>query len=96
MFADEPGETMRRVVENLDGEYGPKRKRRDLGPLDELILTILSQQNSSASTKEVFAELKPMPVEQFKEVITGPAKRATEAGRPLELARQRRRVFTQV
>ena len=35
---------------------------------------------------EVFAELKPMPVEQFKEVITGPAKRATQSGRALELA----------
>jgi TIR domain len=34
---------------------------------------------------EAFAELKPMPAEQFKEVITGPAERATQAGRPLEL-----------
>ena len=34
---------------------------------------------------EVFADLKPMPTQQFKEVITGPADRATEAGRPLEL-----------
>jgi hypothetical protein len=35
---------------------------------------------------EAFAELKPMPPEQFKEVITGPADRATQAGRPLELS----------
>lgn len=35
---------------------------------------------------EVFAGLKPMPSEQFKEVITGPASRASQAGRPLELA----------
>ena len=34
---------------------------------------------------EVFAELKSMPSEQFKEVICGPAQRATEAGRPLQL-----------
>ena len=34
---------------------------------------------------EVFAELKPMPSEQFKEVICGPAQRATQAGRPLVL-----------
>ena len=35
---------------------------------------------------EAFAELKPMPPEQFKEVITGPAERATQVGRPLELS----------
>ena len=34
---------------------------------------------------ELFAELKPMPSEQFKDVICGPAQRATEAGRPLVL-----------
>src|ERR1700682_5399804 len=34
---------------------------------------------------EAFAELKPMPAEQFKEVIEGPAERATQSGRPLEL-----------
>jgi hypothetical protein len=35
---------------------------------------------------EAFAELKPMPAQQFKEVITGPAERVTADGRPLELA----------
>jgi hypothetical protein len=35
---------------------------------------------------EPFAELKPMPAEHFKEVITGPAERATQSGRRLELA----------
>ena len=34
---------------------------------------------------EVFDELKPMPRTQFKEVITGPAKRATQGGRPLQI-----------
>ena len=34
---------------------------------------------------ELFGELKPMPSEQFKDVICGPAQRATEAGRPLVL-----------
>ena len=55
---DDARETMRRVVENLDGEYGPKRNARSRDALDELVLTILSQQNSSASTRAVFAELK--------------------------------------
>jgi WD40 repeat protein len=33
----------------------------------------------------LFDELKPMPRTQFKEVITGPAARATEGGRPLAI-----------
>jgi hypothetical protein len=33
----------------------------------------------------VFDELKPMPVARFREVILGPAARATAAGRPLEI-----------
>jgi len=35
---------------------------------------------------EAFAELKPLLAAQFKEVITGPAERATQSGRPLELS----------
>jgi WD40 repeat protein len=34
----------------------------------------------------LFDELKPMPPTQFKEVIVGPAHRASEAGRPLRVA----------
>jgi len=34
----------------------------------------------------LFDELKPMPRTQFKEVITGPATRASEVGRPLQVA----------
>lgn len=34
----------------------------------------------------VFDDLKPMPPTQFKEVITGPAARAGQAGRPLAVA----------
>ncbi|HEY7051156.1 MAG TPA: TIR domain-containing protein [Mycobacterium sp.] len=34
----------------------------------------------------VFDELKPMPANQFKEVITGPAERATQAGHALKIA----------
>jgi WD40 repeat protein len=34
----------------------------------------------------LFDELKPMPPTQFKEVISGPAHRSTEGGRPLQVA----------
>jgi endonuclease-3 len=88
MFAEEPRDTMRRVVENLDGEYGPKRNRRDLGPLDELILTILSQQNSSASTKAVFAELtRRFPT--WEEALAAPAGEIEDAIRSGGLAKMK-------
>jgi WD40 repeat protein len=35
---------------------------------------------------ELFDELKPMPPTQFKEVIVGPAHRATDGGHPLQIA----------
>jgi len=39
-----------------------------------------------ASVKAVlFDDLKPMPPGQFKEVIVGPARRATDGGRPLQI-----------
>lgn len=34
----------------------------------------------------LFDELKPMPPTEFKEVITGPAQRSTDAGQPLKVA----------
>lgn len=49
---------VRRVVENLDGEYGAKRNRPNREPLDTLVGIILSQQNSSVSSRACFAELK--------------------------------------
>lgn len=55
---DETRELVRRVVENLDGEYGAKRNRRNRKPLDTLIGIILSQQNSAVSSRACFAELK--------------------------------------
>ncbi len=36
-------------------------------------------------TSVVFEDLKPMPATQFKDVITGPARRATEAGHRLRI-----------
>ena len=39
----------------------------------------------SAVKSVLFDDLKPLPLASFKEVIEGPARRATEGGRPLEL-----------
>jgi hypothetical protein len=45
-------------------------------------------QNSSsllALPSSVFADFRPIPIAEYKEIITGPARRATEGGRPLEI-----------
>lgn len=55
---DECRTLVRRVCENLDGEYGAKRNRPNRKPLDTLVGIILSQQNSSASSHACFTELK--------------------------------------
>lgn len=87
----EPGEareTMRRVVENLEGEYGRRRNERGADPLDELILTILSQQNSSASTRLVFAELKRR-FPTWDEALAAPVEEVEAAIRSGGLARMK-------
>jgi len=49
---------MRRIVENLDGEYGPKTNDVELDAIGTVVETILSQQNSDVSTRAVYAELR--------------------------------------
>jgi len=88
MSADERAEIMRRVVENLDGEYGPKRNARSRDALDELVLTILSQQNSSVSTRAVFAELKRR-FPTWAEADAAPAEAIEDAIRSGGLARMK-------
>lgn len=51
-------ELVRRVAENLDGEYGRKHNTPNHEPLDTMIGIILSQQNSAVSSRACFAELK--------------------------------------
>ena len=87
-FREDPHETMRRVVENLEGEYGVKPNERGSDPLDELILTILSQQNSSVSTRAVFAELKRC-FPTWEEAVDAPVKAIEEAIRSGGLARMK-------
>jgi endonuclease III len=55
---DDTRSALRRVADALDAQYGRKRNARDLGVLDTLVETILSQQNTSESARSVFGELK--------------------------------------
>jgi endonuclease-3 len=79
---------MRRVVENLEGEYGVPVNDRGLDPLDTLVETILSQQNSSASTRKVFAELKRR-FPSWDEALAAPVEEIEDAIRAGGLARQK-------
>lgn len=88
MFADDPRETFRRVVENLEGEYGRPRNRLDDDAIDTLVGTILSQQNSSASTRKVFAELKRR-FPRWADVLASPVEEIEDAIRAGGLARQK-------
>jgi endonuclease-3 len=86
--AGEARETMRRVVENLEGEYGARVNERDLDPLDTLVQIILSQQNSSVSTRKVFAELKRR-FPTWERALAAPVARIEQAIRSGGLARQK-------
>jgi endonuclease-3 len=85
---DDMRETMRRVVQNLEGEYGVPVNERELDTLDSLIETILSQQNSSASTRVVFAELKRR-FPTWDEALAAPVEDLEDAIRSGGLARMK-------
>lgn len=84
---EEQAATFLRLVRDLVA--GPEDERVDL----IIAASIRSDRFGLLQTRpelaeagiEVFAELKPMPIEQFKEVIIGPARRANQAGKPLDL-----------
>lgn len=52
------GKKARRVADLLEQEYGRPAPRRRLKPLDELVLTILSQHTSDANSNRAFESLK--------------------------------------
>src|SRR5512133_3375486 len=51
-------EKAREIEETLEHEYGRPAPRRRLSPLDELVLTILSQHTSDANSDRAFESLK--------------------------------------
>lgn len=85
---EEARETMRRVVQNLEGEYGPKRNERERDALGTLVSIILSQQNSSESTRRVYAELRRR-FPTWNKVLAAPVELVEDAIRAGGLARQK-------
>lgn len=83
---EETRELVRRVVQNLDGEYGAKRNRPNREPLDTLVGIILSQQNSAASSRACFSELKRR-FPTWEEALEAPVEAVEDAIRRGGLAR---------
>jgi WD40 repeat protein len=92
LFTADAGEPARRFLQFLGGVLRPQGNTPAAVPL-VVAFTIRSDRYEPLQTAPelaglhsvVFDELKPMPPTRFREVIVGPARRATEAGRTLAL-----------
>jgi endonuclease-3 len=77
------------LAEKLDREYGAKRPpRRRTDPLDELVLTLLSQNTNDVNRDRAYAELRRR-FPSWEEVMAAPAGRIEEAIRVGGLSRQK-------
>ena len=47
-----------RILDRLRERYGPPRTHRALAPLDELVLTILSQNTSDTNCERAYAAMR--------------------------------------
>ncbi|MQA86438.1 MAG: endonuclease III [Streptosporangiales bacterium] len=79
---------MRAVARRLRHEQGPFRAKPRLSPLDELIVTVLSQHTSDANTDRAFARLKQR-FPSWEEVLHAPTEEVADAIRPGGLAAQK-------
>jgi WD40 repeat protein len=79
------------VIAALVTAYGDNPRSGGLGLIVALTIrtdryvSLQTAPQLAATQTVVFDELKPMPRTQFKEVITGPAERATQGGHPLAI-----------
>lgn len=76
---------VREVADLLEEEYGRPAPRRRLRPLDELVLTILSQHTSDANSDRAFERLKEK-LPTWEAVREAPVEEIAEAIRPGGLA----------
>jgi endonuclease-3 len=76
------------IVELLRGAYGDPPRHRRLPPLDELVLTILSQNTSDTNTERSFAALRARYPE-WREVMAAPLPDLVEVLRGGGLANQK-------
>ena len=78
----------RDVLEALEGLYGRVARRVHLGPVDELVATILSQHTSDVNTARAFASLKAA-FPSWDSVVDAPTAEVEDAIRSGGLAAQK-------
>jgi len=76
------------VLDRLRARYGPPRAHRRLPPLDELVLTILSQNTSDRNCERAYAAMRER-FPTWEEVRDAPVSEVEEAIRPGGLSKQK-------
>jgi endonuclease III len=76
------------IISRLEAEYGPPRRHRRLPALDELVLTILSQNTSDLNSERAYAAMRER-FPTWRDVRDAPEADLVDALRPGGLAAQK-------
>jgi endonuclease-3 len=76
------------IISRLEAAYGPPRRHRRLAPLDELVLTILSQNTSDLNSERAYARMRER-FPTWQGVRDAPEADLVDALRPGGLAAQK-------
>jgi endonuclease-3 len=80
--------TIAEILSRLEAEYGPPRRHRRLPALDELVLTILSQNTSDLNSERAYAAMRER-FPTWRDVRDAPEADLVDALRPGGLAAQK-------
>jgi endonuclease-3 len=80
--------TIAEILSRLEAEYGPPRRHRRLPALDELVLTILSQNTSDLNSERAYARMRER-FPTWQDVRDAPEADLVDALRPGGLAAQK-------
>jgi endonuclease-3 len=81
-----PRRRFRTIHDRLAKVFGPLRPPRAVDPLDELILTVLSQHTSDLNAERAFADLRAAYPDGWSEVVVAPTSEVADAIRSGGLA----------
>ena len=87
-MSDASPATIAEILSRLEAEYGPPRRHRRLPALDELVLTILSQNTSDLNSERAYAAMRER-FPTWRDVRDAPEADLVDALRPGGLAAQK-------